>query len=222
MLSSLAIALLPLILTLSGCGSPELLAPALAEMPGISKSPESQATRPSQESQGQETARSEESRQLLATPGNPIPQSECSYQCSKLGFQHGGKCSSSNYCRCLVEYVEVETLWKGWVSEGICSLTTTPSSWDTTCDEQVIHKCELPPNKSRPLFLCSQPSFWDARTTYNGRYWEEKDMCNVWEVSLALPDKYWGGSYFERKVFGANNTKTCVHFADIAYACSSG
>eukprot|EP00438_Fugacium_kawagutii_P035092 Skav226922 [mRNA] locus=scaffold3728:63219:63565:- [translate_table: standard] len=62
MLSSLAIVLLPLILMLGGCGSPELLAPvAFSEMPGISKGPQSQ------ESQGQETSQSQELRQLLAT-----------------------------------------------------------------------------------------------------------------------------------------------------------
>eukprot|EP00438_Fugacium_kawagutii_P017579 Skav222242 [mRNA] locus=scaffold3059:177080:181350:- [translate_table: standard] len=229
MLSRLAIALLPLILTLSGCGSPELLAPALAEMPGISKRPGSQATRPSQEPQGQETARSEESRQLLATPGNPIPQGECSYQCSRLGFHNGGKCDKST-CRCLVEHREVKTLWNGWVSEGICSSITLPDQ-DSTCgDSADPYTCDFPNQipSDWDYGLCGPPGgppgveenfglrTWSAVHTSlsSGKDWASKNVCRLWAESLPVDQRK-----VEKLRLGKDETPVCLRFADIAYAC---
>lgn len=237
MLSSLAkLVLLPLILMLSGCGSPDMV--PLSEMPGISKGPGSPQTSQGQES-GQEA--SQEARQLLATPKNPIPQSECSYQCSKLGFHHGGKCAHS-YCRCLVEHREAKTLWKGWVSQGICSPITleSPEYQGKPCrdDSADPHKCDFPRQKSsNPQYgLCGPPGFVDSGGwtrdwgyvghtsglgyatygSYNGKEFIEEDVCELWARALPLEK-----GKMEQLRLGEEETPVCVRFADISYACSA-
>lgn len=223
MLSSLAIVLLPLIL--SGCG-PEIL--AISEVPGISKGPGFLTTH-SQESQGQETSQSQELRQLLATPGNPIPQSECSYQCSKLGYHNGGKCANS-YCRCLVEHREVKTLWNGWVSEGTCSPITLQNERtcpDSGCctadpykcdfpDHEIVHGICGPPGPDTPYGYSNKGV---GENMNNGKLFATTDVCELWadsfEPDLQLP------RLIEKFKLGEDQTPVCVRFADIAYACSA-
>eukprot|EP00438_Fugacium_kawagutii_P020543 Skav202307 [mRNA] locus=scaffold60:104960:107506:+ [translate_table: standard] len=214
MLSSLAIVLLPLMQMLSGCGSPELMAPvALSEMPGISKGPHSH------ESPGQETSQSQESRQLLATAGNPIPQSECSYQCSKLGFQYGGKCSD-NYCTCLVEYREVAALWNGWVSEGICSPATAGSE-TTGCWTSFAHTCDFPWRKGQ-THVCCPPGHVDISNeiqAWGGYDSSDPNACQMWAWSFPVGRPR--NQHIEAVSLGTNETAICTRFARIFYTCSA-
>eukprot|EP00438_Fugacium_kawagutii_P006313 Skav234966 [mRNA] locus=scaffold943:485664:486362:+ [translate_table: standard] len=230
-------------LMLSGCGSPELLAPALAEMPGISKS--SQATRTSQEARRQETLQSEASRQLLAAPGDAMPLlSDCSYYCREFGFHRGGKCSQqqiltwdrqweyTDQCRCLVEHREVKALWNGWVSEGICSPTTLSNQKEYCGPNADPYKCDFPSQKQsedRDFGMCGPPGFhgntWgylmdndlDLYGNYDGKYFKQEDVCKLWGMSLSV------GSYhtlISRVKIGVNETPACLRWADIPYACT--
>lgn len=198
---------------------------------------------------------SEEIDQLLRVePRNPrrltaeAAQDQCSYQCSKAGYDQGGRCHS-NTCQCLKEMRTVSSIFESMLGHQ-CNATGHNTAWGPQ------YRCEAPSpfdvRRWEPTFGTSNRHYFQM-AYQSGRVPEHVDwcldhhwmrgatFCLIWNSHLS---DFWSGYPFDvedkkfgpktgdveelsqklysnvsDEQFGENLTQYCARWLPIPYGC---